>query len=118
MKLGVPLVISPFGPRSMLWSKIYRHLEPLLQQLPASWGFSVVICNTSWIFKDKFKAHEKLGKMFVNVTPAGNEIYVADAFMSNQILLRRKDFVKPVDIMGKSNMTTGLWPRSPSKISG
>lgn len=45
--------------------------------------------------------HAEHGKIFIHVTPGGNEMFVADAAASDQILSRRKDFLKPIDMLGR-----------------
>ncbi|KAL8687428.1 MAG: hypothetical protein Q9224_005156, partial [Gallowayella concinna] len=48
-----------------------------------------------WAFEDKYQLHNELGPLFTLVTPAGNEVIVADPEVAHAVLARRKDFVKP-----------------------
>ncbi|KAL8960528.1 MAG: hypothetical protein Q9193_002783 [Seirophora villosa] len=48
-----------------------------------------------WAFQDKYKIHGELGPLFTLVTPAANEVAVADPEVASAVLGRRKDYVKP-----------------------
>jgi hypothetical protein len=45
--------------------------------------------------------HHEFGKVFVHVTPGGNELFVADPAVADHILSRKKDFIKPISMLGK-----------------
>lgn len=53
-----------------------------------------------WSFQDKHKLHDKLGPLFTLVTPAGNEVTVADPQAAHAVLARRKDYIKPAIMYG------------------
>jgi len=98
--MGLPIITSPFGPRNIIWLVLQRTVVPLLGRLPFNLCRWTKFNRYGWIFEDKFKIHQDLGKIFVHVTPAGNELQVADAAVCDQILFRRKDFVKPIKLLG------------------
>jgi cytochrome P450 len=61
-----------------------------------------------WGWKDGFAMQARYGDAFTIVTPVENEVFVADAKAADDILTRRKDFVKKAaiyamfDIFGRS----------------
>jgi hypothetical protein len=42
---------------------------------------------------------------FAIVTPAGCELYIADSIAASQILMRKKDFPKPLDLTSRQDVT-------------
>lgn len=71
-------------------------LQPHWRRLP------FLRCNIAgWNYDDKFKIHEDLGKVFVHVTPQGSELFVADASAMDRILSRKKEFIKPIGMLGE-----------------
>ncbi|KAH6670774.1 cytochrome P450 monooxygenase-like protein [Halenospora varia] len=97
--VGVPIVISPISPHNGLWLALQSFLRRPLQSLPFGLGSFVRYNRQGWNYNDKFKMHAEHGKIFIHVTPGGNEMFVADAAASDQILSRRKDFLKPIDML-------------------
>ncbi|KAI4202142.1 MAG: hypothetical protein LQ350_002809 [Teloschistes chrysophthalmus] len=57
-----------------------------------------------WSFQDKHKLHDKLGPLFTLVTPAGNEVTVADPQAAHAVLARRKDYIKPAIMYEQLNV--------------
>lgn len=94
-QLRLTIVVSLIGSMSPLWALFNRRLLPWLQLLP--WGLSDLFRYNyiGWGFDDKYYAHEKLGDLFVHVTPNEIEVYVADARAADAITSRRKEFPKP-----------------------
>ncbi|KAJ6025794.1 cytochrome P450 monooxygenase [Penicillium canescens] len=109
-RLKVPVIVSPIH-----HGQIWGHLQTLLEaKLPISWQriFPFVrILRPQWVFREKHAIFEKYGNVFAIATPAGCEIYVADSKAASQILMRKKDFPKPLhfarklQIFGKSLAT-------------
>ncbi|KAI4116495.1 MAG: hypothetical protein LQ345_003095 [Seirophora villosa] len=57
-----------------------------------------------WAFQDKYKIHDELGPLFTLVTPAANEVTVADPEVASAVLGRRKDYVKPAAMYEQLNV--------------
>ncbi|KAL9016039.1 MAG: hypothetical protein Q9185_006605 [Variospora sp. 1 TL-2023] len=57
-----------------------------------------------WAFQDKYKIHDELGPLFILVTPAANEVTVADPDVARAVLGRRKDYVKPAVMYEQLNV--------------
>ncbi|KAI0198464.1 putative cytochrome P450 oxidoreductase [Astrocystis sublimbata] len=52
-----------------------------------------------WHYEDKYRAHAEHGPVFLVVSPSGIVCYVADATAANNVLTRRKAFIKPPEKM-------------------
>ncbi|KAL8671751.1 MAG: hypothetical protein Q9168_003746 [Polycauliona sp. 1 TL-2023] len=57
-----------------------------------------------WAFQDKHKLHDKLGPIFIVVTPAANEVTIADPEAAHTVLARRKDYIKPAVMYEQLNV--------------
>jgi hypothetical protein len=111
---GLPYIVSPFGSHDPVWIVFQRFLRPALENLPLGMGTWVKYMVRGWNCYDKAKSHEQLGNVFMLVTPSGNDMYIADAAASDSVLSRRKDFIKPLEMMGKCGHTTSGSFRSAS----
>lgn len=99
--IGVPIVVSPVGFNNPFWLFSSRLIAPHLQQLPFGLGSFVRYNTSGWNYHDKYKMHHEFGKIFVHVTPGGNELFIADPSVADHILSRKKDFIKPVSLLGE-----------------
>lgn len=50
----------------------------------------------SWMFHDNYAIHAELGRIFVLVTPSVNQVIIADPEVAYSVMLRRKEFIKPI----------------------
>lgn len=99
--IGVPIVVSPIGPNNPFWMIFSRLVAPQLRRFPLNLGYFVRYNRTGWNYNDKYRMHHDFGKIFVHVSPGGNELFVADPAAVDHILSRRKDFIKPISMLGK-----------------
>ncbi|KAF4637518.1 hypothetical protein G7Y89_g575 [Cudoniella acicularis] len=99
--------------QSQLWDLVFKsYHQPagseFSKKLPFGLGSFTRYNKPAWNYYDKFNMHTEYGKIFLHVTPGGNALFVADAAASDIILSRRKEFLKPiemlesVDLFGKS----------------
>ena len=102
-KIGLPIIVSPVSPLNPLWILTSRAFPSilLLRYLPFGFGKWARCTVLGWTFKDKHALHDELGSVFVIVTPGGNEVTVADAEITYNLLSRRKDFIKPAVMYGR-----------------
>ncbi|KAH8198417.1 hypothetical protein TruAng_007401 [Truncatella angustata] len=106
--MDLPYVISPVGENDFAWLVLQRFLGSFLETLPFGLGRFVRYTKRGWNWSDKNKAHKELGKVFIVVSPSGNDLHVGDAAATDFILSRRKDFLKPlelaklIDVFGQS----------------
>lgn len=99
-RIGYPIVISPVHPYNIVWMVSRRALldDATAPNLPSGLGKWTRCGHLSWMFHDNYALHEELGKIFVLVTPSGNQIIVADPEVALSIMMRRKDFVKSTEM--------------------
>lgn len=101
-RIGLPTVISPVSPLNPFWVLLYRTFPSILasRKLPYGLGTWARCTPMGWAFQDKHQLHDELGPLFTLVTPAGNEVTVADPAVAHAVLARRKDYVKPAILYG------------------
>ncbi len=101
-RIGLPIVISPVSTLNPFWILLYRAFPGILslKHLPFGLGTWARCTSMGWAFEDKYRMHDDLGPIFTLVTPAGNEVTVADPEAAHAVLARRKDFVKPAEMYG------------------
>ena len=111
-RIGLPIVISPVSALNPFWIISYRVFPAILslQKLPFGLGTWTRCTPMGWAFKDKHALHDKLGSLFIVVTPAGNELTVAEPSVAHAVLTRRKEYVKPAIMYGKSTVFGGGSP--------
>jgi hypothetical protein len=96
--LPIPIFISPVSPINPIWTSFRTRLIPLVNKLPFGLGAFARMSYFGWSFDDKYAVHEELGDLVGLVTPGGNELHVADAEAMVEIMARRRDFPKPVEL--------------------
>ncbi|KKY22344.1 putative cytochrome p450 [Diplodia seriata] len=103
---GLRVHISPISPNNPIWlifePLIVRSLEMLLGV--NNTNELLRMSKRSWNFHDRFRMHERYGKVFAHATPADIEIYVADAAASDELLSRKRDFIKPMHMVEVINV--------------
>ena len=102
-KIALPVVISPVSPLNPLWILTYRAFPWVLslKHLPFGLGTWARCTYLGWQYHDKHALHDELGRVFMIVTPSGNEVSVADSQATHTIFSRRKDFIKPAVMYGR-----------------
>ncbi|KAH7063432.1 cytochrome P450 monooxygenase-like protein [Macrophomina phaseolina] len=101
---GLKVVISPISARNPVWMIFQDLLIPILDKLGVDTESALKLTKRSWNFHDRYQMHQKYGKAFAHATPSEVEIYVADPASSDELLARKKDFVKPMDMVGIINI--------------
>ena len=103
-RIALPVIISPVSPLNPLWILTYRAFPWVLslKHLPLGLGRWARCTYMGWQFNDKHALHNELGSLFIVVTPSGNEVSVADSQATHTIFSRRKDFIKPAVMYGRS----------------
>ena len=72
--------------------------DPTAPNLPSWLGKWTRCGHVAWMFHDQYRLHKELGRIFVLVTPSVNQIIVADPEVAYSTMLRRKEFIKPIDM--------------------
>lgn len=112
-QIGLPIVISPVSTLNPFWILTWKGFPAVLslRRLPFGFGTWARCTSMGWSFQDKHQLHDELGPLFTLVTPAGNEVTVADPQVAHAVLARRKDYIKPAVMYGVWNhhlsMNTG-----------
>lgn len=99
-KIGFPIVISLVSADNPLWMVFGRLAAPLLARLPRPIRELGYYNTHDWTYLDQGKLHERLGPVVMHVSPGSNELLVADATLCDYVLSRRKDFIKPISLLG------------------
>jgi hypothetical protein len=106
LPIGIPIVVIPVNPESPLWMLTSDTLGPLFypifKLLPFQWArWFVRYAPRGWDVKDKAKTFLELGDAWVLVTTGNNWLYVCNAESVSEMLVRRKEFERPLEIMGR-----------------
>ena len=101
-RIGLPIIVSPVSTLNPFWIISYRVFPAILslKKLPFGLGTWIRCTPMGWAFQDKHAIHDELGPIFTIVTPAGNELTVADPSVAHLVLARRKEYVKPAIMYG------------------
>ena len=92
---NLPIFISPINPANPFWLVFSSIFEPTLSRyLPKIVYDRIKVTVFGWEYRCRYTLNEKLGPVFVLVTPASNEIWIADPDMAANVLLRRNDFLQ------------------------
>ncbi len=94
-KIGFPVIFTPVSLTNPVWALWGEKLGPLLKRLPFGLGNWTDLCGFTPLFHQKYRLHEKLGPAYIRVTPGDIQIILADASAADDLLSRRKDFIKP-----------------------
>ncbi|OJD35576.1 cytochrome p450 [Diplodia corticola] len=109
---GLRVHVSPISTHNLLWIVFEPLVVRLLEFLGADTVDLLRLAKRNWNFHDRYRVHDLYGKVFAHATPAGIEVHVADAAASDELLARKRDFIKPmgmvqiIDIYGPSVAST------------
>ncbi|KAE8381892.1 cytochrome P450 monooxygenase [Aspergillus bertholletiae] len=103
-ELHVPIIISPISTNGLALELLryildFEVLPTCFTELPF-----VRLIRRNSRFQEKFAVHAEYGKLFVLVTPAKCELYVADVDVAKQVLRRWREFPKPSSLLEKMNI--------------
>ncbi|KAL5000911.1 cytochrome P450 monooxygenase [Aspergillus recurvatus] len=92
-RTGFPIFVSPVFSKSIPWMILGPALQPVYKKYLPNWIFErLEICAHGWEFRNKRAFHERLGNVFVLVTPDECSIYIAEPALAQSVLQRRIDF--------------------------
>jgi cytochrome P450 len=100
-KVGLPILITPFAYLNPVSALTEPYLGPLLKLIPFGLTKFMDYSTRAWYFTDRYRLHARYGPVFLIVSPGPTRLIVADASATDDILARRKDFVKPKAIYGR-----------------
>ncbi|CAL3964690.1 unnamed protein product [Diplocarpon coronariae] len=90
-KIGFPVVISPIDQSSRLLRLLGSRVTSLLTWLPFRLGDFI---GFGHFFPGRYMEHARLGSIYSIVSPGRITLVVADPSLADDILARRKDFIK------------------------
>ncbi|KAF7869848.1 hypothetical protein EAF04_004632 [Stromatinia cepivora] len=95
-KSGLPIRFGVWGSANPLWliTCTIVHYSTFEKYLPQFIFNRIKITIPAWEHYCKYSVHEKWGTSFILVSPGKNTIFVGDPEVAEQVLTRRKDFVK------------------------
>jgi hypothetical protein len=100
-RLKIPVIVCPISRHGLMW----RYLQELLKVNPLVSWLSIFpflrILRPNWTFLEKHAVFEEYGDVFALVTPADCELFIADSNVASQILMRKRDFPKPLDLTSR-----------------
>lgn len=103
-RLEVPVIVCPIPRHGRMW-RIFQTL--FKAKILLSWWkiFPFLrILRPNWPFLEKHAIFEDYGDVFAIVTSARCELFIADPKAAKQILMRKKDFPKPLDLTSRPNI--------------
>ncbi|KAB2573705.1 putative cytochrome P450 [Lasiodiplodia theobromae] len=109
---GLRVHVSPISTRNPLWMLFQPALVAILERLGVDTDEWLKLTKRSWNFHDRYRMHQRYGKVFAHATPSDIEVFVADAAASDELLARKRDFLKPmhmvqiIDVYGPSVAST------------
>lgn len=81
---------------------VEKFFIPILKMLPFGSGNFTRYQRLGWEFDDRSKTHEELGDAYMAVTPGKNWLYICDHEAISDLLHRRNEFKRPLEILGWS----------------
>jgi hypothetical protein len=103
-RVGVPVVVIPVDPESPLWMLTSDCLGPFMDRvlswIPFGSGSFTRYAHRGLDVHDRAKSFLELGDAFILVTTGENWLYVCNAETVAEMLQRRKEFERPLEIMG------------------
>lgn len=104
-RVGVPIVVVPINPESPAWMLVSDYLWPyidrVLSWIPVGSGSFIRYAHRGWEVHDRAKTFLELGDAFILVTTGKNWLYVCNAETLTELLQRRTEFKRPLEIVGK-----------------
>lgn len=100
-RLKVPVIVCPIPRHGQMWR---RFQTPFNAKVPISWRNIIPflrILRPNWPFLEKHAIFKEYGDVFTIVTPGRCELFIADPKAAKQILMRKKDFPKPLDLTSR-----------------
>ena len=92
---GLPILLCPVNPSNPFWLVLSTIFEPTLSRyLPTFVYHRIKVAIFGWEFRCRYTVNQEMGAVFVLVTPAKNEVWIADPEMAQAVLMRRNDFLQ------------------------
>jgi hypothetical protein len=93
-KVGLPIIVNPIDVMNPVWLLTQKRLMPIVKSLPFGLGDWVVYSGFGSVFSNRYRLHAKHGAAYLVVTPKEINLFIDDAEVVEDILSKRKDFIK------------------------
>ncbi|KAL3473124.1 cytochrome P450 [Aspergillus californicus] len=103
-KIGIPYHVIPASPNNPLWILLEPLIFFILGLLPFQFGRINHYARRTWQFADKAESHLRMGGAWAIATPAEVFVYICDAEAIIDIIARRADFVRPIELYAPFNV--------------
>ncbi|KAE8166920.1 cytochrome P450 [Aspergillus tamarii] len=103
-KIGIPYVVIPCSPVNPLWILLEPLIFFVLDILPFQFGRVNHYGRRTWLFADKAQSHMRMGDAWAIATPNEVFVYICDAEAITDIIARRADFVRPIELFTLLNV--------------
>jgi hypothetical protein len=98
-KIGLPVMVVPVSPENPLWMMLSRRVMPWVKRIPFGSGSFSRFGALGWEFYQRNSVVE-FGDGVVICTPGKNWVYVWNPDTVSDILQRRNEFFRPVELFG------------------
>lgn len=102
-QLNVAIVCIPVSPDNPLWIALQTAFSSSFKYLPFDAFSFTPYCRLGWEFHDRFKTHERLGDIWILVTPDKNWLHIAQAEAAYDVISRSREFGRPVWMMSRKS---------------
>ncbi|KAB8264692.1 cytochrome P450 [Aspergillus pseudonomiae] len=103
-KIGIPYHVIPCSPVNPLWILLEPVIFFILGLLPFEFGRITHYGRRTWQFTDKAQSHMRMGDAWAIATPNEVFVYICDADAITDIIARRADFVRPIELFTLLNV--------------
>ena len=103
-KIGVPLVIIPISQENPFWMLFGNRIASVIEKVFGESHFTRFSIR-GWVYYDKNRAALDFGEHFVIVDPGKIWFYVCNAESLNEVIRRRNDFRRPLEMLGQGFFT-------------
>ena len=102
--LNIPIVCVPVSPDSPLWIALQTAFSSGFKYIPFDAFSFTRHCRLGWEFHDRYKTHQRLGDVWMLVTPDRNWLFIAQAEAAYEVFSRGRDFGRPVWMLSELSM--------------
>ena len=103
--MGVPLIVLPVNPESPAWllvsDLLWPYITRLLDWMPFGSSSFKRYARRGWDIQDGAKSFLELGDAFILVTTGKNWLYKCNAETITEVLQRKTEFRRPLEIFGE-----------------
>ncbi len=100
--LNIPIVCVLVSPDNPFWIALQTAFSYGFKYIPFDALSFTRYCRLGWEFHDRYKTHQRLGDVWMLVTPDRNWLYIAQAEAAYAVFSRGREFGRPVWMLSES----------------